>query len=264
MNRQIVFDSDNDRLIFLMNAPSQDYWGGLWRPLLTAEGIARGNRFVTKETKRVLHADARIVDAGCGIGATVYGLSRAGFDAHGIDYSEETVNAIRAFHPHLHIDVADVRNMPFDDGSLDGVWSLGVIEHFFDGFDAVIDESYRVLRPGGYLFLTVPVISPLKSLLIRLRCYPDFDPVDRNHFFQFAFRKNFIVRQITSRGFVFERSCKQSGSFGLSEDLPTLANIIFPKIDGQSLPARIWWRFLDILLTPLSHHIRFFRFRKIL
>lgn len=258
-----MIDSVNDRLVFLMTKASQDYWEELWHPLLTVEGIAHGDLFVTQETKRVLPPGARVIDAGCGIAATVHGLSRAGFQAYGIDYAEKTINAIRTLHPQLKVDVADVRAMPFDDCSIDGVWSLGVIEHFFDGFDALIAESYRVLRPGGYLFLTVPVISPLKSLKIRMKQYPEFDPAKRDLFFQFAFRKNYVVSKITAQGFVLERSCGRSGSFGLTEDLPALASFLLLDERGRSFLTRVWWRLVDMALTPFSHHTRYFRFRRL-
>ena len=30
---------------------------------------------------------------------------------------------------------------------------LGVIEHFYDGYEDVLDEIYRVIKDRGYLFL---------------------------------------------------------------------------------------------------------------
>ncbi|MCB0074534.1 MAG: class I SAM-dependent methyltransferase, partial [Caldilineaceae bacterium] len=174
-----------------------EYWQDLWRHPATTEAISRGDRFVVQETARVLPRGGRVVDAGCGIAATVHGLARAGFDAHGIDYAEETISTVRALHPDLQLEVADVRALPFDNGSLDGVWSLGVIEHFYEGFDPLIAEAHRVLRAGGYLFLTVPVISPLKAFKISLGTFPDFDETQREHFFQFAFRPQYVTEVVS-------------------------------------------------------------------
>jgi hypothetical protein len=47
--------------------------------------ILRGDRFVVKETRRVLSRGACVIDAGCGIGATVYDLSSEGLKAYDID-----------------------------------------------------------------------------------------------------------------------------------------------------------------------------------
>jgi SAM-dependent methyltransferase len=46
-------------------------------------------------------------------------------------------------------------DLPFKDGSLDYVVSAHVIEHFFDPVKA-LKEWYRVIRPGGYIFIIVP------------------------------------------------------------------------------------------------------------
>ncbi len=46
-------------------------------------------------------------------------------------------------------------NLPFADGALDFVLSSHVIEHFYDPFKA-LQEWYRLIRPGGYIFLIAP------------------------------------------------------------------------------------------------------------
>ncbi|WP_447759741.1 class I SAM-dependent methyltransferase [Sphingopyxis panaciterrae] len=262
MDRKISYDSQNDRLVFRMSAPDQEYWEQLWNPMMSRAAIMRGNSFVTAETKRVLPQGARVLDAGCGVGATVCGLANAGYDAMGIDFAEETVATIRSLVPELQIQVADVRALPFEDGSLDGIWSLGVIEHFYDGFAPLIEETHRALRPGGYLFLTVPIISPLKALKIRKGAYPPPRPEDRDQFFQFAFRPDFVAKRISEHGFSLLRSYGRSGGMGITEDAPKLARAFMLRKNARSLPARLWWRLADKLVTPFSQHTRFFLFQK--
>ena len=43
--------------------------------------------------------------------------------------------------------MADVRRLPFRDGSFDAVYSMGTIEHFRDT-ETALREIHRVLRPG--------------------------------------------------------------------------------------------------------------------
>ncbi len=51
--------------------------------------------------------------------------------------------------------VAPGDDLPFKDGTLDYVVSAHVIEHFFDPVKA-LKEWYRVIRPGGYIFIIAP------------------------------------------------------------------------------------------------------------
>lgn len=49
----------------------------------------------------------------------------------------------------------DIHALTFDDDAFDLIVSTDVLEHVWD-VDAVLAESVRVLRPGGYFVLTVP------------------------------------------------------------------------------------------------------------
>lgn len=49
--------------------------------------------------------------------------------------------------------VADLRHLPFPDGSFDGAWCLSALEHTHDYLGSV-GELRRVLRPGGSLIVS--------------------------------------------------------------------------------------------------------------
>jgi SAM-dependent methyltransferase len=63
-------------------------------------------------------------------------------------------------YPHENTDVAgDAHRLPFLAESMDGVWLCAVMEHLRRPFD-VADEVFRVLKPDGFVLVTVPFIQP--------------------------------------------------------------------------------------------------------
>ncbi|MEK9183901.1 MAG: class I SAM-dependent methyltransferase [Patescibacteria group bacterium] len=63
-------------------------------------------------------------------------------------------------HPWEEVDVlADAHDLPFKDGSLDGVVSAWVLEHLKNPLQAV-GEMKRVLKSGGYLYLATNFLMP--------------------------------------------------------------------------------------------------------
>ena len=61
---------------------------------------------------------------------------------------------------HHNTDVAgDAHYLPFLNESMDGVWLCAVLEHLQKPFD-VAAQVFRVLKPGGFVLVTVPFIQP--------------------------------------------------------------------------------------------------------
>jgi SAM-dependent methyltransferase len=56
--------------------------------------------------------------------------------------------------------LGDAADLPFRDGSFDGVISIAVLEHVRDPFKCAA-ELCRVLKPGGWLKCCVPFLQPL-------------------------------------------------------------------------------------------------------
>lgn len=53
---------------------------------------------------------------------------------------------------------ADIFCLPFKDNSFDGIWNVGVMEHFYPSdIDRLLAEFHRVLKPGGKLVLFWPM-----------------------------------------------------------------------------------------------------------
>jgi SAM-dependent methyltransferase len=68
----------------------------------------------------------------------------------------------------------DLRELPFDAGSFDVVFASHVLEHIKDD-DLALSEIRRVLRPGGFAVLPVPVVN------VTTVEYPEANPREWGH-----------------------------------------------------------------------------------
>jgi 2-polyprenyl-3-methyl-5-hydroxy-6-metoxy-1,4-benzoquinol methylase len=102
---------------------------------------------------------AAILDLGCGHGALIYVARQMGYrNVEGVDGSPEQVAAAER----LGIEgvcLGDARKTLAEqaDGSLDAVVCFDLIEHFTkDELIELLDEVYRVLKPGGRWIIHTP------------------------------------------------------------------------------------------------------------
>jgi tellurite methyltransferase len=102
-----------------------------------------------------------VLDAGCGGGRNLVYLLRGGFEVHGVDRDARSVERVRRLAAELAPDlppenfqVAEVDALPFADAAMDAVISSAVLHFAADEahFGRMVDEMWRVLRPGGLLF----------------------------------------------------------------------------------------------------------------
>jgi SAM-dependent methyltransferase len=105
----------------------------------------------------VYPAGARVLEAGCGVGAQTVLLARHSPAAHftSVDLSTASVDAARAATQqagltNVNVQQADLFQLPFEDASFDHVFVCFVLEHLRNPLDALVCLR-RVLAPGGTL-----------------------------------------------------------------------------------------------------------------
>ncbi|MBN1893813.1 glycosyltransferase [bacterium] len=108
-----------------------------------------------------------ILEAGCGLGGWVIYLRKKGFSIVGVDFDKRIVRRVKDYDSRIPVEVGDVCRLRFPDASFDAYISLGVVEHFEEGPDRALQEAYRVLRPGGIAFITVPYLSGFRKSLVH-------------------------------------------------------------------------------------------------
>jgi len=108
-----------------------------------------------------LAAGTSLLDAGCGGGRNLVWFLRSGYEVSAVDESPAAVEQVRrlaaALAPHLppeSFQVADLADLPFPAGRFDAVLCSAVLHFARDEshFDRMLDEQWRVLRPGGLFF----------------------------------------------------------------------------------------------------------------
>ncbi|MDI6897737.1 class I SAM-dependent methyltransferase [Methanocella conradii] len=102
--------------------------------------------------KAYLKKGARVLDVGCGNGKMLVPLARAGFDAVGVDFSRGALLTLAG----QKAVQGDARSLPFKDSTFDAAVCYDVLQHLLEGERAAASmEAYRILAPGGLLFIQV-------------------------------------------------------------------------------------------------------------
>jgi len=147
----------------------------------------------------------RVLDAGCGFGRNLVYLLREGCEVFAVDTNEEAVEQVRKLaasfgnpSPTGNFVSAPVERMPFADAVADVVICCAVL-HFarnLEHFLSMLNELWRVLRPGGILF------SRLGS-----RIGMDFEPI-REGVYRVGGSEWFLVDEPMLRGITSDRNAE--------------------------------------------------------
>lgn len=168
----------------------RDVWNSFWssgsgtslfgrmvsflRPLMIAPAVKW-------YTSRFFSSEGIFLECGCGSGQSSSRVSRRDRRLVAIDFSLEALLTARAIPTYTDFVQADIRRLPFRDGSVSGIWNLGVMEHFEEDQGlAILEEFRRVLKPGRAVLLFWPpnfsstrwVLAPLESLVSWWRARP--------------------------------------------------------------------------------------------
>jgi SAM-dependent methyltransferase len=125
-------------------------------------------------------AGMRVVDAGCGYGRNLVHLLREGCEVYALDANAESVEHVRQLAailapqlPATNFVVGAIEAMPFPDGFADVVLCNSVLHFARDErhFLSMVEELWRLLRPGGLLFCRLGSRIGMEFPMVRKHVY---------------------------------------------------------------------------------------------
>jgi ubiquinone/menaquinone biosynthesis C-methylase UbiE len=104
-----------------------------------------------------------VLDIACASGRQLFGIYRQIKKGYGVDISDSFLNKARRHQHHLEANNLEfkqgvIENIPFADVFFDKIICAEVLEHVFDK-DQALKEVLRVLKPGGFLIISVPYLN---------------------------------------------------------------------------------------------------------
>lgn len=104
------------------------------------------------------------LDIGCGVGGWLRFLRSQGYTVEGVEVAEQTVKRLTQAGVG-GVKVGSITALPYPDGSFDGAYALGVLEYVDGAVPRALSEVRRVLKPGGWFLLEVPIANVLRRLI---------------------------------------------------------------------------------------------------
>lgn len=121
---------------------------------------------------------SRVLEIGCGTGNYIHAISEAtGSTCYGLDRSEAMLRHARASCGHGGFLRGDATQLAFSDESFDLVFSVDVIHHIAARAH-YFAETYRVLRPRGWVCTMTCSEDLLRDYLVLSRYFPDTVPIN--------------------------------------------------------------------------------------
>lgn len=147
---------------------------------------------------------SRVLDLGCGSGKHLIHLVEHGFDVYGIDISEEGIKAAKRLLKKKNLKGnlkkgSICKKLPYKDNFFDAVLSLRVLNHGrINEIRKSIREIKRVLRPEGFIFITVQKLITRKKTKIR-KINLRVEMIDSRTFFPLGGREKGVIHYIFNK-----------------------------------------------------------------
>ncbi len=196
------------------------------------------SRKIFQLTKKYLKKNSRVLDYGCGEGDLIGYLLSQGVSCQGLDYSVKALAKVEekfAGHPQfLGVMLSgNSSSKSIDAGAFDFIFSIETLEHTLPAqLPLVIDELFRLLKQGGYLFITVPNNEKLeKYKTICSDCGAVFHYMQHLNSFSAARLSDLLAKQGFKK--IFCRTAFLGESRGIFHKMKYSLNLFLSKVSGK-------------------------------
>jgi methionine biosynthesis protein MetW len=163
---------------------------------------APGTNLRVDKAMAALKRGSRLLDIGCGDGTLAFQAQSYFQEVYGVDIAESAVQlaqkkGVRAKMVNLNAEL-----LPYPENFFATITILSTLQYFYNP-DRVLQECYRVLAPGGSLFLSVPNLRAFWRVG-KLLFWGSFPSVSKDtegydggtfHYFAFANLRVLLMRQ---------------------------------------------------------------------
>lgn len=162
VNCKFIFLEQKKEDITFESAYSPSYWGRTKISNFFYNAIfLRERRSIITRLKR----KGKLLDFGCGQGEFLEFMSEKRLDVYGVE-TPEYVNYALKHKRDLVIYYQDLNKIGFKENSFDAITMWHVFEHLATPGE-YLKEIYRILKPEGYLIISVPNIDSLQGTFMK-------------------------------------------------------------------------------------------------
>lgn len=225
---------------------NEEYWDRRWAETgVDEKKFSNLNIYPIKFAEMVMKKNPqRVLEIGCGTGRVVRHYHAQGKNIEGVERSKVAVEAIAKAAPELKVVQGDVKNLPYKNGSFDAVMAFGVFHNLETGLEDALEETSRVLKPGGQFCISM---RPLNAEMLLNEAY-----------WKWANRKKNVGPKAFHKILVSEKEFKKSlqkvglktGQVFFSKNVSLLYRL--PFLQKKSLTGEAERRSAGYQLNPLG------------
>lgn len=131
-------------------ANNKNYWTKRWADIPADAPMENANVYPLKYAQMTVKDRAgKILEAGCGAGRILRYYHDRGYDIVGMDFIAVAIDKLKEIDPTLKAEVGDITNLRYADNSFKYLLAFGLYHNLEDGLDKAVQETYRVVEPGG-------------------------------------------------------------------------------------------------------------------